>query len=375
MRPSIFSLSLIVTIILLCSFQKKKTASERVIVNRNEVVVTNVDKVKDTIKLKLSDLLVSCEVVPLETRSESFISMAQRVAVSKNYIAVKDSERTPLKLFSRDGKYLRDIGAIGRGPDEYNIGLYGVQIDEANENLYLLPFAQAKNILVFGFDGKAKTHIPLRFQQRKFKAFVDNGIVTVMGMPFKNDSAVVYQQTVGGKLIQYIAPKEYQLAQEFSSEVNSSRNAGSYDLFQMIIMKNPLDTLYHYDTKVNKLIPRYTLSFDSDEWPLYVCNELPNHYYSWVRGRGNIVVDKRTLETNYFRLVNDFFGGIELKNFHQGSNGTFISSISALNLKKELKRCLADRSLAPEMRNKLVKLDNEIDENSNDILFIGKLRQ
>lgn len=372
-RAFTFSL-LIAVVILSSSFQRRKTLSEKIIVNNDELIITHVDKVKDTIDLKLSDLLESCEVIPLETREGSLISMAQRVAISPNYIAIKDRERTPLKLFSRDGKYIRDIGAIGRGPDEYNISLYGVQIDEPNENLYLFPFAQARKILVFGFNGEAKAHIPLRFQQRKFKAYIEDKVVTVIGMPFKNDSAIVYQQTTSGKLIQYIPPKDYQLAQEFSSEVTSSYNTRAYDVFHMLYTKNPKDTLYHYDTSSNRLIPQYTLSFDSDEWPFYVCNELPNHYWSWVRGRGNLVVDKRTLETKYFRLVNDFFGDIELKIFNQSSNGVFISSISALNLKKEIKKSLDRNSLDGSMRDKLVKLDSEINENSNDILFIGKFR-
>ena len=375
MKRTFTLFSFLLVIILLSSFQRRRSLSEKIMVNNDEMIITHVDRVKDTIDLKLSDLLESCDVIPLETKEGSLISMAQRVAVSENYLAIKDSERTPLKLFTRDGKFIRDIGAIGRGPDEYNISLYGVQIDEPNGNLYLFPFAQARNILVFGFDGKAKNHIPLRFQQRKFKAYIEDGVVTVMGMPFKNDSAVVFKQTTSGKLIQYIPPKDYQLAQEFSSEVSSSHNAGAYDIFHMLYMKNPKDTLYHYDTGSNRLVPKYTLSFDSDEWPFYVCNELPSHYYSWVGSRGNLIVDKRTLETNYFRLVNDFFGGVELKIFHQGNNGMFISSISALNLKKEIKKCLADKSLNSVIRDNLVKLDSEIDENSNDILFVGKFKK
>jgi hypothetical protein len=374
MKSLALHITLLVFMLLFSSYQRKKPASEKIRVKHDDVIVTHADRVKDTIDLKLSEILLSCDVVPLETKNESFISMAQRVAVSDNFIAIKDSERTPLKLFSRDGKYLRDIGAIGRGPDEYNISLYGVQIDEARKNLYLFPFAQARHILVFGFDGKAKKHIPLHFQQRKFKAYIDDDVVTVLGMPFKNDSAVAFQQTRDGKLLRFVAPRDYQLALEFSSEVSSSRNAGAFDIFQMIMGKNPRDTLYHYDVDANRLEPKFTIAFDSDEWPLYVCNEFPNHYYSWVRGRGNIVTDKRTLETHYFRLVNDFFGGIELKIFHQGNNGMFISSISALNLKKELKRCMSDKSLSPQVMNKLAELDSKIDENSNDILFIGRFK-
>jgi hypothetical protein len=321
----------------------------------------------------LSDLLENCEAIPLETRQESFISRAHKIAVSENFLAIKDSERTPLKLFTRDGKFLREIGAVGRGPSEYNISLYGVQIDEARDQLYLLPFANARRILVFGTDGLAREHIPLRFQQRKFKAWVEDDIVTVLGMPFKQDSAVVFQQTIDGELIQYIPPEDYHLAMEFSSEINSSHNTGSYDFFQALFSKTQDDTLYYYDVEANKLIPRYTVDFETEEWPIYFCFDLPGHFYTSISGRGYVLADKETTETHYVRLINDFYGGIELVMHWDTSNGVFISSMSALDLKKEIDRCLASGQ-DKEMTEKLEALDSAIDENSNDILFVGRFK-
>jgi hypothetical protein len=356
------------------SCSKKDTATEIVKVNGNKLYVTHADKITDTIDLKLSELLEDCQAIVLEAGPDSYISRAHKIAVSDNYIAVKDSEKTPLKLFARNGEYLGDIGAIGRGPDEYNISLYGIQIDEKREQLYLLPFANARKILVFGLDGQARTHIPLRFQQRKFKAHVEDDIVTILGMPFKNDSAVVFQQTFTGELIQYIPPQDYHLAQEFSSEVQSPNNTGNYDFFQLIWSKTPNDTLYHYDTKNNKLFPRFTLAFEGEEWPVYICNELPRHFTAWISGRGSFFVDKNTLETSYYRLVNDFYGGIELDLHWDSARGIFIAALPALTLKKEIKRCLGLKQ-SDDTRDRLLDLDSRITEDSNDILFIGKYRQ
>ncbi|MDZ7739597.1 MAG: 6-bladed beta-propeller [Bacteroidales bacterium] len=360
-----------ITILLLSSCGKEPTATDIIEVNGHEVYVTHADQITDTVDIMLSDMLEYCEVIPLETKEEAFISRAHKIAVSDNYIAIKDSERTPLKLFTRDGKYLREIGAVGRGPDEYNISLYGVQIDEARDQLYLLPFANARQILVFGTDGQAREHIPLRFQQRKFKAWVEDDIVTVLGMPFKQDSAVVYQQTIDGELIQYIPPEEYHIALEFSSEIGSTHNTGAYDFFQAIYSKTQDDTLYHYDVETNNLIPRYTVDFETEEWPLYVCYDLPGHYYAWISGRGIVLADKKTTETHYVRFINDFYGGIEVSMHWDTANGMFISSMPALDLMKEIDRCL-EEELDEDARKKLEALDSSIDENSNDILFVGK---
>ncbi|MGC9342511.1 MAG: hypothetical protein ACP5E3_07420 [Bacteroidales bacterium] len=135
--------------------------------------------------------------------------------------------------------------------------------------------------------------------------------------------------------------------------------------------KTGKDTLYHYDVKENMLIPRDTLDFETEEWPLYVCYDLPGHYYAWISGRGIILADKKTTETNYVRLINDFYGGIELSMHWDTAKGMFISSIPALDLKKEIERCLAGDQ-DEEMIKKLEELDSAIDENSNDILFIGQ---
>ena len=363
-----------VAVLILNSCNKKPTATDIIEVNGHDVFVTHADKITDTVDIMLSDILDYCEAIPLETRQESFISRAHKVSVSENFIAIKDSERTPLKLFTRGGKYLRDIGVVGRGPDEYNISLYGVQIDEAKDCLYLLPFANARQILVFGTDGLARDHIPLRFQQRKFKAWVEDDIVTVLGMPFKQDSAVVFQQTINGELIQYIPPEEYHLALDFSSEVSSSHNTGEYDFFQAIYSNTQKDTLYHYDVDANRLIPKYTLDFDTEEWPLYFCFDLPRYYYTWIRGRGIVLADKKTTETHYIRLINDFYGGIELSMHWDSSHGMFISPVPALDLMKKIDRCLAIQK-DQEIIKRLEELDSAIDENSNDILFVGKFSE
>ena len=360
-----------VIFLLLSSCGNKPTATDIIDVHGHDVYVTHADQVTDTVDIMLSHMLENCEAIPLETKEEAFISRAHKIAVSDNYLAIKDSERTPLKLFTRGGKYLREIGAVGRGPDEYNISLYGVRIDESKECLYLLPFANARRILVFGIDGKAREHIPLRFQQRKFKAWVEDDIVTVLGMPFKQDSAVVFQQTIDGELIQYIPPEEYHIAMEFSSEVSSTHNTGAYDFFQAIAGKTQDDTLYHYDVEANKLVPQYTVDFETEEWPMYFCFDLPEHYYTWIRGRGHVLVDKKTTDTHYVRFINDFYGGIEVLMHWDTADGMFISSMPALDLIKEIDRCL-EKEQDEDARKKLEALDSKIDENSNDILFVGK---
>lgn len=80
---------------------------------------------------------------------------------------------------------------------------------------------------------------------------------------------------------------------------------------------------------------------------------------------------KETTETNYIRLINDFYGGLELSMHWDTSNGIFISTMPALDLMKEIDRCLAIKQVE-DIIQRLEELDSAIDENSNVILFVGK---
>lgn len=51
-----------------------------------------------------------------------------------------------------------------------------------------MPFGTSKKILVYDLKGKNQPDIPLKFTQRKFRAYIsDDFIVTVLSMPFQGD--------------------------------------------------------------------------------------------------------------------------------------------------------------------------------------------
>jgi hypothetical protein len=89
--------------------------------------------------------------------------------------------------------------------------------------IFLFPFGTARKILVYNVSGNQIKDIPLVFTQRKFKAFFSpESIITVLSMPFENDSAICYQQTFNGKLIQKISPPSYLINQSFDGEISQT---------------------------------------------------------------------------------------------------------------------------------------------------------
>ena len=110
----------------------------------------NLKSLKDTVDIPLSYLTEELQVVQLDNRDEALVGGWVRTTVSDNYILVSNNKQTPYKLFTRDGKYITNIGAYGQGPNEYG-NTYAEQLDEAHNRIYILPW-QSDKLLVIRFE-------------------------------------------------------------------------------------------------------------------------------------------------------------------------------------------------------------------------------
>ena len=346
-------------------------------VNGNKVIVCNVSEVKDSIDFPLSEIIDKCEMIPLETKKESMFQSIYHIGISENYIAIHSRGKMPIKLFNRQGKFIRDIGKIGKGPGEFT-GLYGIQLDEPANRIYLTPFANASQIISYDLDGELQESIPLVYKQTKCQVYIEGDVVTVLSMPFNNEIPPAYQQTIDGELIQEHPILDHHIIRpDFSSEISSSNNSGAYDSYVMQYGGESFDTLYHYNTKINKLVPQFVLSFTGEKLGSWT-RELSRHYWAPIFGENyrnkKVIVDKNTLEANFFNLVNDFYGGIEIKSFYTSNNGMFIGSIHAIDIIEEAELLLEKEDISSEDKEKLESILKKVDENDNEILFIGKMK-
>ncbi len=358
-------------------------------VNGDKVIDCNISLVTDTIDLKLSDIVENCEMIQLETNQESLFKSIYHIGISDNFIAIHSRGKMPIKLFDRKGKFVRNIGSIGKGPGEFN-SLYGIQLDESARKIYLHPFARATKILAYSLDNEILAAIPLLHQQTKFQAYVKDDKVTVLSMPFNVPGAesnpIAYQQTVGGELIkEFTAPKHLLVNPRnekgqfvgFNSEISSFHNSGAFDVYTFTWGNEGYDTLYHYNTEANRLIPQYVASFNGKKHGSW-SYEWNSHYWTLVFGdkyKGNkVVVNKKTLKSDFFHVKNDYYGGIEMKKMYLSNNGMFIAGISPLNLISEFDKVLSDGKLSTKQAAKIKAIKATLDENDNEIIFIGKMK-
>ena len=97
--------------------------------------VSSVDKT--VCKIPLSDLLESFEIVKLENCPEAF-SKIWSWFIDKDFIGVF-SRPDPLKLFTREGKFICSIGDVGEGPGEY-FSVIHASFDKKHNRAYLSDF-------------------------------------------------------------------------------------------------------------------------------------------------------------------------------------------------------------------------------------------
>jgi len=362
---------ILIVIIFIFSECKKRSIAYRTNINGNEVVICPVNKVNDTIQLQLSNLIESCEVIKLQNTTEALFDRAWHTEVSDNYICIKSYGQLPVKLYDKNGQFLRNIGTIGRGPGEYS-ALNGLQFNHKGDMIFLLPFGTTQKILVYDISGNHIKDIPLVFTQRKFKAFFSpDSIITVLSMPFENDSAICYQQTFNGELIQKISPPSYLINQSFDGEVFTNYLTPEYDLYN-----TASDTLYHYNIAKNTLEPKFAKDFGDKKY-ISVSREIPGYYYFYYYsqeiGSKNILVNKKSLDAKYFNLKNDFFGNIDASPVF--SNGYFINNVAAITLKRQIEKALNMKNLSDNERQKLVDFNSNLKQDDNNIIFYGKLKK
>ncbi|QIA06551.1 6-bladed beta-propeller [Draconibacterium halophilum] len=372
-----FLMVLVIVLFTQCQPREKGSQARLITVNGSEVIDCNISEVTDTIDLPLSEIITECEVIPLETNEKSLFESVYHIGISKNYIAIHSRGQYPIKLFNREGKFIRDIGKIGRGPGEFN-SLYGIQLDEAASKVYLTPFANARELIVYSLDNENLPPIPLTYKQSKCQTFVENNTVTVLSMPFEGSGIpVAYQQDLAGKVIQEVQPMPHQILRpDFSSEVSSTRNAGANDIFILAYGSKTPDTLYYYNTKTNRLDPKFVATFSGENQGTWLY-DWKSYYRTWVFGKYNgkkVLVDKKTLKSDFFRIKNDFYGGIELYKFFMSNNGWFVASMPAHELKTKFTELLENGDLKTTEKEKIKGITAQLDENDNEVLFVGKMK-
>ena len=365
---------------------KMDVVARRTNVNKSTLVTCDLTRLKDTVNLPLSELVENIKLVKLEGKDEALVS-GGNVTVSDNYFLIRNNKQNPYKLFSKNGKFITNIGSYGQGPNEY-LNVYDDILDEKNKRIYILPW-QSDKVLVYDLSGKALKPIPLPSRVPKGKIYVDGAksVLSVAQLPFGNDAQVVWSQKFDGKVLNSIKGKHLCIKPDFSNEIFSDKSAGGFDFNIFTFFELRPDSLYHYDYVNNRLLPRFTLDFKNKTRKIHSYNELPRHFLgnvtvelklsdntSTTEYPAMFIVDKNTLKGAFYKCYNNYIGNIPVT-WLSGSNGYYVRNVDPGQLMHEISVQLKSKKITDKQRQGLTKLLNSIDENDNNYIIYGKLKK
>ena len=355
---------------------------------KGELIVCDNSMFKETMVLPLSFFTEELQMVKLDNADEALV-VNNMVLISNNYILVKGRDQVPYKLFDKKtGKYICNIGSVGQGPGEYQM-IYDQQLDEENNRIYLLPWFGEK-ILVYDLKGKVLDPIPLCSNAPKgnFKVDTKAGTLFVSALPFEGLNAVVWQQTVKGELLKSVTPGHLTVPRDFSNEIGAYKLGSMYGFNVFTFVPRP-DSVYHYDVNQNKLIPVFTMEFNSGERSIHSYIETKKYfmgdfseikkiddYSSTTQNQRYYIVDKQTLKGTFFALENDFLGGMEIGwPIYSLSGEYYAYNVEPGDLIEALEKVLSEnKKMTPEMKSKLTKLKDSVSDSENNYIFYAKFK-
>ena len=145
----VFVFSLLIIGITSCN---KTDSKQSDIVNID--IINSINNSKD---YKLSDFVKEVEAIRLDTSKDGYIPYISNLTIGDNLILVSGTET--VKVFTRAGKFVRNIGAKGKGPGEYL--LTSAQMDHSEKYVFISD-DQLDKLLKYSIDGNFIKEINLR---------------------------------------------------------------------------------------------------------------------------------------------------------------------------------------------------------------------
>ena len=363
-----------------------------------------IEKTKGTV-MSLGDLMESYEIIRLDNRDEALIkTYPYGVYVTDNYILLRPADVvSPVKLFTRKGRYVADIGGVGQGPGEY-LYLFSWLVDEKENRIYLGP-GRADKVLVYDLKGNYLPDEVIRFGEIVHKSQIwvdyDKKNVVVVTLPFSANvnsnfaisKNVCWVQNREGDIVHRIPVNHYGLIGDYSNALVARRNvdAISFSISEIPMLRTRPDTLYHYDAVKNIITPCFTIDHvvsenqsastvlyeTSRSYWAYVTlypNDISSSAFSVRLTTFNVCVSKKDGNVRRIDRFTDPLLGLSHL-FLMMNNGYICISYDPLELMDALDKVLTQTDLEPDVRKRATDLRNSLHENDNDILIIGKLKQ
>lgn len=357
-----------------------------------KIITVNLSEVNKKRVVNLSDWVLEPEFIALDSSCEEAYTEGGYCCVSDNYIGMYGSSQI-YKLYDRKtGKFLRNIGKVGKNDGEYS-NVYNSVIDEQNSRVYILSW-NAKELLCHDLNtGELIEARPLKHNLPKGAFVIDpeTGNLTVAALPFEGENeTVVWKQDKEDNVLWEVPAGGLSLVPDYSHEIVGAFNTEDFD-FSISTWGGRVDSLYV--VKDGFLKPIFTMNFlngnqkaASSVLPNHTYTLLPDHiitsvsmpvrrasgYYSY--GKPVFVVTERETEHSY---VADFTDDIlnRKPEYLPFTQGYYMEVFSAEDFIKTGKAALSKGKLSGASKARISEILKNITPESNDVILLAPLKR
>lgn len=357
-----------------------------------KIITVNLSEVNKKRVVNLSDWVLEPEFIALDSSCEDAYTEGGYCCVSDNYIGMYGSSQIYKLYDRRTGKFLRNIGKVGKNDGEYS-NVYNSVIDEQNSRVYILSW-NAQELLCHDLNtGELIEARPLKHNVPKGAFVIDpeTGNLTVAALPFEGENeTVVWKQDKEDNVLWEVPAGDLSLVPDYSHEIVGAFNTEDFD-FSISTWGGRVDSLYV--VKDGFLKPIFTMNFlngnqkaASSVLPNHTYTLLPDHiitsvsmpvrrasgYYSY--GKPVFVVTERETEHSY---VADFTDDIlnRKPEYLPFTQGYYMEVFSAEDFIKTGKAALSKGKLSGASKARISEILKAITPESNDVILLAPLKR
>lgn len=174
-RPNLhkfFNYSCFAVLLVSCQFTNQTDQTTDYLSNNNRAIkICLEDQLADDIHFY--ELLRNSTAIRLETSDSITIGSISKIIHFENRFFILDSKVNRIHIFDNEGRFVRTIGEIGRGPNEL-IDIWDIDVDRNSKTIHLLsPSSQA--VLIYDKHGNLQKRMKIGFQSFRL-AVLGNGI-------------------------------------------------------------------------------------------------------------------------------------------------------------------------------------------------------
>lgn len=391
----------IILLVSLAASACKQESNNAVELNNNGTPVVYIERISESGELKLSDIARDFEIVRLETNEDCMIDYAMRAHITDDYIIISTVGRG-IYLFSREGKYIRQIAGTGNGPGEVNDPNRNLEYSESENKLYATE-SYGYPSKIFSFDIENRSYSEIVLPQLNESVFY-----SVRNVIPENDSTLLVSTILSPNerlncRVMAVSPEGKLLWQINHNNAYDSYNVELYKINHKTFFCYTMagDTLFSLIDKT--LSPFAIFKSEREQYGFNKENKIGDISYGYrvlnnelIIGSYNTIIDFDDSRPGRIRPVygnsksfvynfkknrayivdkfqDDFLGSDDIF-FRPQMNGFCWRPFNTQDILTLNEKHQKDPDLDQEIKDRVQKLAEEIDIDDNPVILIGKMK-